>query len=64
MTNLQLYFAVGLPCLVILASLTVSLVVMWGIRSDISEIRQDLKHIVQSLNELDKRVTLIEERGR
>lgn len=64
MTNIQLYFAIGLPCFTILASLVISLVGLFAIRGDISEIRQDLKHIVAALNDLDKRVTLLEERTR
>ncbi len=47
MTNVQLYFAIGLPCFTIIASLIISVINILGIRSDISEIRQDLKHIVQ-----------------
>ena len=43
MTNLQLYIAIGLPALAVLASLTVSLVQISGIRDDIREIRDDLK---------------------
>jgi uncharacterized protein YkvS len=62
MTNTQLYFAIGLPCFTILTALVVNLVQIAGIRGDISEIRSGLKHIVQSLNELDKRVSIIDER--
>jgi hypothetical protein len=63
-SNQQLYFAIGLPCFTILAALVVNLIAVFSIRSDISEIRVDLKHIVGALNELDKRLTLIEERSR
>ena len=62
MSNLQLYFAIGLPCFTILASLIVNILTVSGIREDIREIRSDLKNIVGALNELDKRVSLIEDR--
>jgi hypothetical protein len=62
MTNTQLDFAIGLPCFTILAALVVNLLQIAGIRGDISEIRSDLKHIVQLLNELDRRVSIIEGR--
>jgi len=62
MTNIQLYFAIGLPCFTIIASLIVNILTVSGIREDIREIRSDLKHIVGALNELDKRVSLIEDR--
>jgi hypothetical protein len=61
-SNLQLYFAIGLPCFTILASLIVNILTVSGIREDIREIRSDLKNIVGALNELDKRVSLIEDR--
>jgi hypothetical protein len=42
MTNAQLYLAIGLPTLAVLASLTVSLVQIWGIRGELLNIRQEL----------------------
>jgi heme exporter protein D len=41
MTNVQLYLAIGLPILAVLASLVVSLVQVSGIREDIREIRRE-----------------------
>ena len=43
MTNFQLYIAVGLPTIAVIASLTISLVQISGIREDIGEIRGDIK---------------------
>jgi hypothetical protein len=45
MTNTQLYFAIGLPCLTIIVSLILSLFQMSGVREDIREIRADIKNI-------------------
>ena len=78
MTNTQLYFAIGIPCFTILASLIISLVQWWGVkdsvgdvkaamremREDIREIRSDIKMIVSKIAEMDTRLTVIEERGR
>jgi hypothetical protein len=62
MNDLQLYLAVCLPTIAVLASLTVSLVQISGIREDIREIRADIKLITGKLVEIDNRVTRIEER--
>ena len=62
MTRGQLYLAIGLPTLALLASLTVSVVQISGIREDIREIRADTKRIVSKLADLDTRVSVIEER--
>jgi hypothetical protein len=43
MTDLQLYIAIGLPTVAVLASLTVSLVQISAIRDDIREIRADTR---------------------
>lgn len=43
MTDLQLYLAIGLPTLAVLASLIVSLFQISGTREDIREIRADIK---------------------
>ncbi len=39
MSNIPLYWAIGLPCFTIIGSLVVSLGGIYGIRTDISEIR-------------------------
>ena len=60
MTNAQLYIAVGIPFVSFAGSLLISLWMFTGVRDDVKEIRADLKHVVQALNELDKRISLIE----
>jgi hypothetical protein len=52
MTNTQLYFAIGLPCFTIVASLIVSMVQISGIREDIREIRSDIKILTGKVYEL------------
>jgi len=52
MTDLQLYVAIGLPVIAVLASLTVSLVQSSAIREDIREIRSDMKLITGKIYEL------------
>ena len=46
MTDLQLYFAIGLPMLTILTSLIVSLLQISAIREDIREMRSDIKLLI------------------
>jgi len=60
--NLQLYIAIGLPTVAVLASLTVSLFQISGIREDICEIRNDSKLLTGKVAEIDTRLSLIEER--
>ena len=62
MNNLQLYIAIGLPTVAVLASLTVSLVPISGIREDIREIRNDIRLLTGKGAEIDTRLSLIEER--
>ena len=52
MTDLQLYIAIGLPVIAVLASLTVSLVQISGIREDVREIRSDIKLMTGKIYEL------------
>jgi hypothetical protein len=49
-TNLQLYIAIGLPTIAVLASMVVSLVQISSIREDIREIRGDTKELRRELN--------------
>jgi hypothetical protein len=67
MTNLQLYIAVGLPTIAVLASLTVSLVQisaireemrmnMQSIREEMREIREDIREIRSDLKLLTGKV--------
>jgi hypothetical protein len=53
MTDTQLYLAIGLPCLTVMASLVISLFQISGMREDIREIRADLKSIVAKLGVMD-----------
>lgn len=76
MTDTQLYLAIGLPCLTIMASLIISLVQLSGVRDSIREFREDMREIredIRSLNakfdilvgklaEMDTRLSIIEER--
>jgi hypothetical protein len=50
--NLQLYIAIGLPTIAVLASLTVSLIQVSAIREDIREIRSDIKLLTGKVYEL------------
>ena len=50
MTNLQLFLAVGLPTLAVLASMVVSLVQISGIREDVREIRGDMRALRGEVN--------------
>ncbi len=53
MTDTQLYFAVGLPCLTVIASLVLSMFTLSGVREDIREIRAHLRTIVEKLGSMD-----------
>jgi hypothetical protein len=71
LTNLQLYVAIGLPTVAVLASLTVSLLQIMGIRDDIRElradmreIRSDIRNLTSKVADIDTRLTVLEERGR
>ncbi len=52
LTNLQLYIAIVLPTIAVLASMTVSLVQISAIREDIREIRSDIKLFTGKVYEL------------
>jgi hypothetical protein len=52
MTNLQLYIAIGLPTIAVLASLIISLIQISGIRDDIREIRGDIKLLTGKVYEM------------
>ena len=61
-TNLQLYIAIGLPTIAVLASLTVSLLQVSGIREDIREIRSDIKVLTSKVADIATRLSVLEER--
>ena len=44
-TDIQLYIAVGLPTIAVLASLTISLVQISGIRAELAGLRDDMREI-------------------
>jgi hypothetical protein len=52
MSDLQLYTAIGLPTVAVLASLTVRLFQINGIREDIREICSDLKLLTGKVYEM------------
>lgn len=52
MTNIQLWIAVALPIIAVLAALTISLVQVFGIREDLREIRGDIKLLTGKVYEL------------
>ena len=52
MTNTQLYFAIGLPVVAVLTSLVISLVQIFDIRSDLREIRTDIKLLTGKVYEM------------
>jgi hypothetical protein len=56
MTDTQLYIAIGLPTIAVLASLTISLFQISGIREDIREIRSDIKLLTGKVYELMEKV--------
>jgi hypothetical protein len=61
-TTLQFYFAIGIPFVTILASMTISLFQMSGVRDDIREIRTDIKIMTGKIADIDTRISLIEDR--
>ena len=62
MTNQQLYLAIGLPTLAVLASVTVSIVQLFDIKGDIRAIHNELIDIRKQLTSMSDRVARIEER--
>ena len=48
-TNVQLYLVVGLPMILVLASLTVNLVQISGIRAEMSNLREDTRSQIASI---------------
>ncbi len=62
MTGLQLYIAIGLPVIAVLASLTVSLAQIPGIREDIRSLRGDMREIRSDIKLLTGKVYELMER--
>lgn len=64
MTNLQLYLAVGLPTIAVLASLVISLFQISGVRDDVREIRTTLQMMMGKLSAMDVEIArLMDKRG-
>jgi hypothetical protein len=59
MTNAQLYFAIGLPCVTIISSLIISLVHVSSIHKDIREIRDKVKLLAAKFADLSTRLTVL-----
>lgn len=59
MNNFQLYLAVGLPIIAVLASMTVSLVQISGIRDDIRELRTDMREIRGEMKDIRSDIKLL-----
>lgn len=49
MTNLQLYIAIGLPTIAVLASLTISLMQISSIREELRENMRDLRSDIREI---------------
>ena len=77
MTDTQLYFAIGLPCLTVMASLVLSMFTISGVRDEIrtlcSELRtemtamradltSDIKNIVGKLGAMDVEIAKLMDR--
>jgi hypothetical protein len=56
MTDVQLYFAIGLPIVAVLTSLTVSLIQISNIRVDIESLRADMREIRSDIKLLTGKV--------
>ncbi|MBV9745377.1 MAG: hypothetical protein JO099_16565 [Acidobacteriia bacterium] len=59
---MQLYLAIGLPMCTIVASLIISLFQISGVREDVREIRNDIKRLTGKFEEIDNRLSIIQER--
>ncbi len=55
-TNVQFYFAIGIPFITVLTSLTISLVQISAIRDDIKSLREDIREIRSDIKLLTGKV--------
>ena len=73
MTNTQLYLAIGLPWLIIFASMVASTLQVWGIRAEITavrgemaglrkDVREDVRAIVEKIDVLTGKVAEMDTR--
>lgn len=64
MTNAQLYFAIGLPCITVMTALVVSLVQISAIRDDIRSLVAKMDLLTGKIGEMDTRLAVLEERSK
>ena len=64
MTNAQLYFAMGLPCITFMTALVVSLVQISLIRGGIRSLVAKLDLLTGNVAEIDIRLAVLEERSK
>ncbi|HXJ95961.1 MAG TPA: hypothetical protein VMT20_24240 [Terriglobia bacterium] len=64
MTNAQLYFAIGLPCITVMTVLVVSLVQISAIRDDIRSLVGKLDLLTGKVAGIDTRLAVLEERSK
>ena len=50
MTDQQLYLAIGIPCLTILASMVLNMLQIFAIRGDVKDIRGEMKDLRTEVN--------------
>jgi len=62
MNNLQLYIAIGLPTIAVLASLMVSLFQISAVREDVREVRMGVKLLTGKIAGVDNRLSRIEDK--
>jgi hypothetical protein len=62
MNDLQLYIAIGLPTVAVLASLVVSLFQISAVRVDVREVRMDVKLLTGKVADVDNRLSRIEDK--
>ena len=52
MTNQQLYFAIGIPCLTILARMALNLFQIFAVRGDVRDIRGEMRDMRSEMRDL------------
>lgn len=59
MTDVQLYFAIGLPIIAVLTSLTVSLVQISNVRGDVESLRAEIRGVREDMREIRSDIKLL-----
>jgi hypothetical protein len=62
MNTLELYIAIGLPTIAVLASLVVSLFQISAVREDVREVRVYVKLLTGKVADVDNRLSRIEDK--